>query len=106
MAQSDADVAKLKENEENCEALFQQMLKSMQQQRVVHSQRIKTVLQITDQFLKSFDQMENCHCEQQNNVQGELKKEMTQLQKKIIKETQQQELSNVRKSLQTMLAQV
>ena len=63
------------------------MLKSMQQQRVVLSQRNKTVLQITDQFLKSFDEMENCHCQQQNSVQGELKKEMTQLQKKIMKET-------------------
>ena len=59
----------------------------MQQQRVVHSQRIKTVIQITDQFAKSFDRLENCHGEQQTTVQGELKKEMTQLQKKIIKET-------------------
>ena len=63
------------------------MLKTMQQMRVVQSQRIKTVLQITEQLMKSFDELENCHFEQQNNVQGELKKDMTQLQKKIIKET-------------------
>ena len=63
------------------------MFKTMQQQRVVQTQRIKTVLHITEQLHKSFDELENCHFEQQNNVQGELKKEMTQLQKKIIKET-------------------
>ena len=63
------------------------MLKTMQQMRVVQSQRIKTVLQITEQLMKSFNELENCHFEQQNNVQGELKKDMTQLQKKIIKET-------------------
>ena len=63
------------------------MLKTMQQMRVVQSQRIKIVLQITEQLMKSFDELENCHFEQQNNVQGELKKDMTQLQKKIIKET-------------------
>ena len=59
----------------------------MQQMRVVQAQRIKTVVQITDQLIKSFDELENCHFEQQNNVQGELKKDMTQLQKKIMKET-------------------
>lgn len=106
MNQWDIDVAKLRESEEEYQTLFQQMFKTMQQQRVVQTQRIKTVLHITEQLHKSFDELENCHFEQQNNVQGELKKEMTQLQKKIIKETQQQELSNVRKSLQTMLAQV
>lgn len=55
--------------------------------RVVQSQRTKTVLQITEQLMKSFDELENCHFQQQNNVQGELKKDMTQLQKKIMKET-------------------
>ena len=59
----------------------------MKQQRLVHMQRSKSALHVTEEFIKSFDQMENGHFEQQNNVQGELKKEMTQLQKKIIKET-------------------
>ncbi len=59
----------------------------MKQQRVVHMQRSKSARHVTEEFIKSFDQMENSHFEQQNNVQGELKKEMTQLQKKIIKET-------------------
>lgn len=36
-------------------------------------------------------------------TQSELKKEMAMLQKKVMMETQQQEMANVRKSLQSML---
>lgn len=59
----------------------------MQQQRVAQNQRIKTILQITEQLQKSFEDLENSHYDEQSNVQGQLKKEMAQLQKKIIKET-------------------
>lgn len=63
------------------------MHKAIQQHCVVHNQRIKTVMQLTDQLKKSFEELESCHFEQQGNAQGELKKEMSQLQKKILKET-------------------
>ena len=46
------------------------------------------------------------HVEQANSMQTELKKEMAQLRKKILMESQQQEISNVRRSLQSMLAHV
>ena len=63
------------------------MHKTVQQQRVAQTQRIKTVVQLTDQLRKSFEELETFHFEEQSTVQGELKKEMSQLQKKILKET-------------------
>ena len=39
-------------------------------------------------------------------MQDELKKEMVQLRKKILMDSQQHEISTVRRSLQSMLAQV
>ncbi|XP_028417125.1 synaptonemal complex protein 3-like [Dendronephthya gigantea] len=104
--QCDADVVTINEKEKEWEKGFQEILNGVHQHRIIQTQRIKTLIQITNTLMKSFEDLENCHCEQQSNVQGELKKDMSQLQKKIMKETQQQELSNVRKSLQTMLAHV
>ncbi|CAG2210275.1 MRPS27 [Mytilus edulis] len=48
-------------------------------------------------------ELDNCHQSQHSTVQSEMKKEMSLLQKRILMDTQQQEMANVRKSLQTML---
>ena len=42
---------------------------------------------------------------QQSTLQADLKKEMGLLQKKILMDTQQQEMANVKKSLHSMLFQ-
>ncbi|XP_051780621.1 synaptonemal complex protein 3 isoform X2 [Erpetoichthys calabaricus] len=53
--------------------------------------------------LGSLEELEQAHSAQHSSVQNELRKEMALFQKKILMETQQQEMANVRKSLQSML---
>ncbi|XP_048780789.1 synaptonemal complex protein 3-like [Ostrea edulis] len=101
--QWESDLEKSKEQEEKLNQMFKQQQKMFQQARVVQSQRLKTIKQLHDQFSKGIDELEKCHQNQQSSVQSELKKEMSLLQKKILMDTQQQEMANVRKSLQTML---
>eukprot|EP00112_Aurelia_sp_Birch-Aquarium-sp1_P013418 Seg2847.2 transcript_id=Seg2847.2/GoldUCD/mRNA.D3Y31 product="Synaptonemal complex protein 3" protein_id=Seg2847.2/GoldUCD/D3Y31 len=104
--QWESDLTKSKESEEKLENLLRQQHKSMQQHRVVQTQRIKAIRQLHDQYNKSLADLEKVHQNQQTNIQGEIRKDLSQLQKKMLKDTQQEEISNVRKSLQTMLAQV
>ncbi|XP_041367395.1 synaptonemal complex protein 3-like [Gigantopelta aegis] len=101
--QWEADIEKTKDQEEKLTSLFKQQQKLIQQARIVQSQRLKTIRQLHEQLSKGVDELDKCHTSQQNNVQIELKKEMALLQKKILMDTQQQEMANVRKSLQTML---
>nr|XP_011448015.2 synaptonemal complex protein 3 [Crassostrea gigas] len=101
--QWESDLEKAKEQEEKLNQMFKQQQKMFQQARVVQSQRLKTIKQLHDQFTKGIDELERCHHDQQSSVQSELKKEMSLLQKRILMDTQQQEMANVRKSLQTML---
>lgn len=49
------------------------------------------------------EDLEKNHENLLTGAQNELKKEMALLQKKIMMETQQQEMASVRKSLQSML---
>ncbi|ESO97668.1 hypothetical protein LOTGIDRAFT_152756 [Lottia gigantea] len=102
-SQWEVDIEKTKEQEEKLTVLFKQQQKLFQQSRIVQGQRLKTIRQLQEQFSKGMDELDKCHISQQSNVQSELKKEMALLQKKILMDTQQQEMANVRKSLQTML---
>jgi len=104
--QWDGDVKKSKDSEEKLQEMFRQQQKMYQQQRIVQSQRLRTVKQLHQQYLKGMEDLEQCHKEQQANMHTELKKEMVLLQKKILMDTHHQEISNVRKSLQSMLAEI
>ncbi|XP_033117459.1 synaptonemal complex protein 3-like [Anneissia japonica] len=101
--QWDADVSRVKEQEEKLQSLFKQHQKLFQQSRVIMSQRLKTIRQLFEQYSKTMSDLEINHQEHHGRVQGELKKEMSLLQKKILMDTQHQEMANMRKSLQTML---
>ncbi|XP_034982669.1 synaptonemal complex protein 3 isoform X2 [Zootoca vivipara] len=101
--QWDADIKKAEEQEEKLMNLFRQQQKTLQQARIVQSQRLKTVKQLYEQFLKSMEDMEKTHESLLVGAQNELRKEMAMLQKKIMMDTQQQEMATVRKSLQSML---
>ncbi|XP_064602483.1 synaptonemal complex protein 3-like [Liolophura sinensis] len=101
--QWESDLEKTKDQEEKLTALFRQQQKLFQQARAVQSQRLRTLRQLYDQFSKGMGDLEKCHKDQHSNIQSELRKEMALLQKKILMDTQQQEMANVRKSLQTML---
>ncbi|NWR08828.1 SYCP3 protein, partial [Paradoxornis webbianus] len=101
--QWDVDVQKAEEQEEKLANMFRQQQKVFQQTRIVQSQRLKTIKQLYDQFLKSMEEMEKSNESLLAGAQNELRKEMAMLQKKIMMDTQQQEMATVRKSLQSML---
>uniref|UniRef100_A0A8V0YDD5 Synaptonemal complex protein 3 n=2 Tax=Gallus gallus TaxID=9031 RepID=A0A8V0YDD5_CHICK len=101
--QWDADVQKAEEQEEKLANMFRQQQKVFQQARIVQSQRLKTIKQLYEQFLKSMEELEKNNENLLAGAQNELRKEMAMLQKKIMMDTQQQEMATVRKSLQSML---
>ncbi|CAD7681266.1 unnamed protein product [Nyctereutes procyonoides] len=101
--QWEMDMQKIEEQEEKLANLFRQQQKIFQQSRIVQSQRLKTVRQLYEQFVKNMEELEKNHDNLLTGAQNELKKEMAMLQKKIMMETQQQEMASVRKSLQSML---
>lgn len=67
--------------------LFRQQQKVFQQSRIVQSQRLKTIRQLYEQFIKSMEDLEKNHENLLTGAQNELKKEMALLQKKIMMET-------------------
>ncbi|XP_068672250.1 synaptonemal complex protein 3-like [Montipora capricornis] len=104
--QGEADLQKTREAEEKLENLYKQQQKLFQQQRIVQSQRLKRVRQLLEDHTKNLQEMQRSHEAQQLGVQEQLRKEISVLQKKILSDTQQQDFSSVRRSLQNMLAQV
>jgi len=101
--QWETDIEKSKEQEEKLNTLFKQQQKQVQQSRIVQSQRLKTVRELCDQFSRSLDELDQQRESQQSSLQTDLKKEMSLLQKKILMDTQQQEMANVKKNLHQML---
>ncbi|GAB1608469.1 synaptonemal complex protein 3-like [Argonauta hians] len=103
LQQWDADLNKSKDQEEKLLVLFKQHQKLCQQNSLVQQQKLMSIHELHDQFCKGIKSLEKSHQEQQSTVLSELKKEMALLQKRILMDTQQQEMANVRKSLQSML---
>ncbi|NXL69566.1 SYCP3 protein, partial [Leptocoma aspasia] len=101
--QWDVDVQKAEEQEEKLANMLRQQQKVFQQARIVQSQRLKTIKQLYEQYLKSMEELEKSNENLLAGAQNELRKEMAMLQKKIMMDTQQQEMATVRKSLQSML---
>lgn len=103
LQQWENDLGKSKEQEDKFLIIFRQQQKLIQQNLIIQQQRMKTLRDLQDHFNKGLKDLEKCHQDQQTYVQSELRKEMALLQKKILMDTQQQEMANVRKSLQSML---
>ncbi|XP_073507609.1 synaptonemal complex protein 3 isoform X1 [Phyllobates terribilis] len=97
------DMQKAEEQEEKVTNMFRQQQKLFQQARIVQNQRLKAIKQLYEQFVKSMHELEKNNENLLTSAQNELKKEMGMLQKKILMDTQQQEMASVRKSLQSML---
>ncbi|KAM6216451.1 synaptonemal complex protein 3 [Rhynchocyon petersi] len=102
-SQWDLEIQKLEEQEEKLLNILRQQQKMLQQSRVIQSQRLKTCKHLYEHFLKSMEDLEKTNETLVNDAQNELRKEMAMLQKKIMMDTQQQEMASVRKSLQSML---
>ncbi|MEQ2275939.1 hypothetical protein XENORESO_011057, partial [Xenotaenia resolanae] len=103
LQQWEVEAQRAEEQEEKLNNLFRQQLKILQQARVVQNQKLKAVRELYEQFLKNMEDMEKNHEMFLQGTQQELRKEMATLQKKILMDTQQQEMATVRKSLQSML---
>ncbi|XP_056430542.1 synaptonemal complex protein 3 isoform X2 [Hyla sarda] len=101
--QWEVDMQKAEEQEEKVTNMFRQQQKLFQQARIVQNQRLKTIKQLYEQFFKTMHELEKNNENLLTDAQNELKKEMAMLQKKILMDTQQQEMASVRKSLQSML---
>ncbi|XP_036388661.1 synaptonemal complex protein 3-like [Megalops cyprinoides] len=101
--QWDSDVQKSKDQDEKLSSLFRQQQKIFQQMRAAQGQRLKTIKQLFEQYIQSLEELEKRHHDHHSKFHTELRQEMTLLQKKILMDTQQQEMATVRKSIQTML---
>ncbi|XP_053517637.1 synaptonemal complex protein 3 isoform X1 [Artibeus jamaicensis] len=85
--QWEIDVQKAEEQEEKLANLFRQQQKIFQQSRVIQSQRLNTVKQLYEQFVKSMGDLDKNQDTLLTGAQIELKKEMALLQKQIMMDT-------------------
>ncbi|XP_072522405.1 synaptonemal complex protein 3-like [Salminus brasiliensis] len=98
-----SDIQRTKDQDKKLMSLFQHQQVMFQQMRVSQGQRLKTLKQLVDQYVKSMQELQNTHEEQNTTAVSELRQEMGLLQKKILMNTQQEEMASVRKTLQSML---
>ncbi|XP_020778457.2 synaptonemal complex protein 3-like [Boleophthalmus pectinirostris] len=103
LQQWEAEAQRGEEQEERMNNLFKQQLKVLQQARAAQGQKLKAVRELYDVFVKNMEEMQKSHDSFLQKATEELRKEMNVLQKKILMDTQQQEMANVRKSLTSML---
>ena len=87
LSQFESDISKAKEEEEGLKELMKKTEKMFQQQRIVQTQRMKTIRKLHEQYMKGLHELDSVHEGQQAAMQSELKKEMALLQKKILMET-------------------
>ncbi|XP_029952829.1 synaptonemal complex protein 3 [Salarias fasciatus] len=91
------------EQEETLNNLFRQHQKVLQQLRAARDQKLKSVQELYELFVKDIEDLEKSQEAFLQGAQQELKKEMTLLQKKILMDMQQQQMADVRKSIHSML---
>ncbi|XP_055937248.1 synaptonemal complex protein 3-like [Argiope bruennichi] len=101
--QGEAEIEKLKDADEKLQKALVQQQKHQQQIRIAHSQRLKALKGLSEEFCKGMTELEESHVQQYSAVHNELRKEMSILQKKILMDIQQQEMLNVRKQLKQLL---
>ncbi|XP_034500190.1 synaptonemal complex protein 3 isoform X2 [Ailuropoda melanoleuca] len=105
--------ASLKTSNQKIEHVWRTQQEQRQKLNQEYSQQFLTLFQQWDidlqkveeqeEKLASMEDLEKNHDNLLASAQNELRKEMAMLQKKIMMETQQQEMASVRKSLQSML---
>ncbi|XP_051915858.1 synaptonemal complex protein 3 isoform X2 [Hippocampus zosterae] len=97
------EVQQVEEQEEKLNNLMRQQQKVIQQSKVLQKQKVETLQELFKHFVKNMEDMEKSQEDILHRAQQELRKEMATMQKKILMDTQQQEMASVRKSLQSML---
>ncbi|XP_042125059.1 synaptonemal complex protein 3-like isoform X2 [Peromyscus maniculatus bairdii] len=73
------DFQNLKENEKKLMNEFQQEVRMFQQYRFVQNQRLKTIKQVHEQFLKNLEELEKENDKMFLGIQNEIKEELNKL---------------------------
>lgn len=103
LEQWEQDLKKTIESEDNLCAIIKQQQKLIQQNRATNTHRLKTLRQLHESYTKGVEDLEECHANHQASAKEELRKELADLEKKILEDTQRQDMANVRRSLSTVL---
>ncbi|KAM3862829.1 synaptonemal complex protein 3-like [Diretmus argenteus] len=103
LQQWETEAQRVEDQEEKLNNLLRQQQKISQQLKVAQKQKLKTIKELYEQYIKNMEEMERSNETFLQGAQQELKKEMASLQKKILMDMKQQEMAAVRKSLQSML---
>lgn len=101
--QWDLDFQKVQEKYVKLMNDFQQEEKAFEQCRLVQSKRLKTIKQIHEQFIKNLEDVEKKNDCLLMDMQNELEEEMNKLQKKIMKESHQQEMASLQQTFQSVM---
>ncbi|KAM7338303.1 hypothetical protein ACRRTK_001787 [Alexandromys fortis] len=101
--QWDLDFQKMQEKYVKLMNDFQQEEKAFQQCRLVQSKRLKTIKQIHEQFIKNLEDVEKKNDCLLMDTQNELKEEMNRLRKKIMKESNHQEIVSLQEAFQSTM---
>uniref|UniRef100_A0A3B4CFB5 XLR/SYCP3/FAM9 domain-containing protein n=1 Tax=Pygocentrus nattereri TaxID=42514 RepID=A0A3B4CFB5_PYGNA len=85
--QWESDIQRTKDQDKKLMSLFQHQKSMFQQMRASRGQRLKMLRQLMDHYIKSMQELEVTHEEQNTAVMSELRQEMALLQKKILMNT-------------------
>ncbi|XP_017305893.1 synaptonemal complex protein 3 isoform X1 [Ictalurus punctatus] len=101
--QWESDMQRNKDQDKKLTSLFQHQQIMFQQMRASQTERLKMLKEIVDHYIKSTQALQDAHEEQNIVAMSELRQETALLHKKILMNTQQEEMVSVRNALQSML---
>ncbi|XP_034340648.1 synaptonemal complex protein 3-like [Arvicanthis niloticus] len=96
------DFKKFQEQHKKLVNDFQQQEKIFQQARLIQNQRLRTIRQVHEQFLKNLEDLEKRSDAMLTGTQSELKEDINKLRRKIMRESHQ-EMMSARQSFQSTL---
>ncbi|KAK6179561.1 hypothetical protein SNE40_011890 [Patella caerulea] len=96
------EIDKLKNEEDKTMNFFSQQMKLLKTYRDSQEKRVRNLSRNQENLEEELNNVDNEGCEQQEHYKIVLKKDMTALQQRLLKETQQHQLNNMRKCLQTL----
>ncbi|XP_054710350.1 synaptonemal complex protein 3-like [Uloborus diversus] len=101
--EAETEVAKAKEAEAKFQKFMTQNQKQQQQFRSSQVLRLQSLKNMSEEFSKGMNALEENHIQSFASVHDELRKDMALMLKKMMGETQQQEMSNIRNQLKHIL---
>jgi len=100
----EGELGKSKDHEEKLATAFRQQQKFYTQLRTNQNQILKNLQTLHTQYDSAVEDLEKLHSTQQNDMQSDLRREVSMLQKKFLMESQQTELATMKKNMQQLLA--